>query len=72
MSSPETRDEYRHQLLFGLYQLVQAIETDDDTASPVSLAQRLHHDARQYVDRERWRPTPVYDGVTAHCRQGRG
>lgn len=69
MPSPTSRDEYRQSLLHDLYQLVQAIETDDERDMPVHRAQGIFHDTREYFNRQRWQPTPVYGGLLAHIPQ---
>ncbi len=66
----DSRNEYKQALLLSIYQLVQAIETDDDSAHPTYVAQSIHNDTREFFNAERWKPSPVYDGITVRIPVG--
>ena len=65
-----SRDEYKPALLLSIYQLVQAIETDDDSTHPTWVARSIHQGTREYFNAERWKPSPVYDGIMARIPTG--
>jgi hypothetical protein len=61
---PQTRQEYRASIMQDIYQLVQQIETDrDEHGQAESLARGLHYSVREYFNAERWKPTPIFDGL---------
>ena len=70
MFSPNTRDECKQSLLLSIYKLVQAIETDDDGQHPTWLANSIHSDTREYFNAERWKPSPVYEGILTRIPTG--
>ncbi|MDV6376377.1 hypothetical protein [Deinococcus arenicola] len=70
MSIPNSRDGYKQSLLLDIYKLVQAIETDDSSNYPTSLAQSIHSDTREYFNAERWKPSPVYEGILTRIPTG--
>ena len=64
MTYPQTRQEYRARIVQDIFKLVQQIEADyDEHGSAERLARGLHSDVREYFNAERWKPTPVYDGL---------
>ncbi|GMA17025.1 hypothetical protein GCM10025871_33560 [Deinococcus metallilatus] len=68
---PQTRDEYRARIMEDLFRLVQHIEADDNEHSRAeALARGLHYDVREFFNRARWKPTPVYDGLRARVPLG--
>ncbi|QLG13329.1 hypothetical protein HLB42_20605 (plasmid) [Deinococcus sp. D7000] len=70
MPSPSSRDEYKKNLLLNIYQLVQATLTDDDSIHPTWVANSIHSDTREYFNAERWKPSPVYDGILTRIPTG--
>lgn len=64
MTYPQTRDEYRARIMQDIFKLVQYIESDlSEHSSAEALARGLHYDVREYFNAQRWKPTPVYDGL---------
>ncbi|MFC5849629.1 hypothetical protein [Deinococcus petrolearius] len=64
MTYPQTRDEYRARIMADIFKLVQHIESDfNEYSTAETLARGLHFDVREYFNAERWKPTPVYDGL---------
>ena len=70
-SYPQTREEYRAAILANICRLVAQVEADqNEYGSAESLARSLHHDVREFFDETRWKPNPVYDGITARVPLG--
>lgn len=59
-----SREDYRKRILHDIFKLVQMVEADDDQWAE-SVARAIHYDVREYFNQNRWRPTPVYDGIRA-------
>lgn len=71
MTYPQTRDEYRARILHDIFRLVQCIEADQgDHGSAEHLARGIHSNVREYFNRERWKPTPVHEGIRARVPLG--
>jgi len=63
---PQTRDEYRARLMHDIFRLVQHIEADDNEhSSAESLARGIGYDVREYFNVQRWKPSPVHEGICA-------
>lgn len=63
---PETRDECRASILAKVYQLVQAVESDiNEHGNAEFVARQLEYDVREYFKLDRWKPTPINDGLKA-------
>lgn len=67
---PKTRDEYKGAILHDIYRLVQALELDDTSQYPVSIAQGIHHSTREFFNADRWKPRPVFDSATERIPLG--
>jgi hypothetical protein len=71
MTYPKTRSEYRARIMQDVCRLVSMVEADhNEHSSAEALARGLHYDVREFFDADRWRPTPVFDGICAHVPQG--
>ena len=71
MTYPKTRDEYRAQIMRDVCQLVGMIEADHgEYNSAEALARGLHYSVREFFDADRWKPTPVFEGICARVPQG--
>jgi len=71
LTYPKTRDEYRDAIVFDLGRLMQAVLVDDPTLCRAEFTARsLHQNVREYFCAERWKPTPVFEGVQARVPLG--
>lgn len=71
MTYPTTRSEYRAQIMQDVCRLVGMIEADhNEHGRAEALARGLHYSVREFFETDRWRPTPVYQGICAHVPQG--
>jgi hypothetical protein len=61
-----SREDYRTGIREGLYRLAGLVEADfDPHDQAVVLARSLHYEVREYFNSQRWKATPVYDGICA-------
>lgn len=61
---PQTRDEYRAQIMQDVCKLISLVESDwNEHQTAEALARGLHYDVREYFNMDRWKPTPVYAGI---------
>ncbi|AFZ69777.1 hypothetical protein [Deinococcus peraridilitoris] len=64
---PKTREEYKAAILEQVTRLMGHVLADDpgEHSQAEYIAKQIHYDVRELFNKERWKPTPILDGIRA-------